>query len=196
MAPPNLRGEGKKVQSPWLFRFLKAPSPIRPWLKVRMPTFGLSDGETEAALRYFAAVDHKQVPYTFFDRSTLDPTLVKAGELLTSPDYLQCFSCHVRGTQMPQGAPDSWAPNLAMAAQRLYPEWVLAWIHDPQKLLPGTKMPSFYADPDAQDGPPDILNGDDELQMRALRDYVMSIGLPEATKPAQVAGVEHPAATQ
>jgi mono/diheme cytochrome c family protein len=194
-APPNLRGEGKKVQSPWLYRFLKAPSPIRPWLKVRMPTFGLSDAETETVLRYFAALDHKDVPYTYADRTTLDPTLVKAGELLTSPDYMQCFSCHVRGTQMPQGEPDSWAPNLAMAATRLYPEWILEWLHDPQKLLPGTKMPSFYADPNAPDGPPDILNGDDEMQMRALRDYVVSIGLPEAQKAPQVADAHTAGAT-
>jgi mono/diheme cytochrome c family protein len=189
MAPPNLRGEGKKVQSPWLYHFIKAPSPIRPWLKIRMPTFGLSDAETETVLRYFAALDQKDVPYTYVDRSTLDPTLVKAGEQLTSPDYLQCFTCHVRGNQMPPGEPDGWAPNLAMAWERLYPEWILEWLHDPQKLLPGTKMPSFYADPNATDGPPDVLNGDDELQMKALRDYVISIGLPTA-KPTQVAGTE------
>jgi len=191
MAPPNLMGEGKKVQSPWLFKFLQHPTPIRPWLQVRMPTFGLSNEETETLLRYFAAIDHKDVPYTFVDRSTLDPNLVKAGEQLTSPDYLQCFSCHVRGNQMPQGDKDGWAPDLAMASQRLYPEWVLEWIHDPQKQLPGTKMPSFYSDPDNPDGPPDILNGDDEMQMRALRDYVMSIGLP----PAQVAEANKPTTT-
>jgi hypothetical protein len=90
---------------------------------------------------------------------------------------------------MPPGEPDGWAPNLAMAWERLYPEWILEWLHDPQKLLPGTKMPSFYADPNATDGPPDVLNGDDELQMKALRDYVISIGLPTA-KPTQVAGTE------
>jgi mono/diheme cytochrome c family protein len=188
-APPNLLGEGKKVQSAWLYRFLKAPTTIRPWLKIRMPTFGLSDKQDRIFVRYFAALDQKDVPYTYVDRSTLDPELVKAGELLASPEYLQCFSCHVRGTQMPEGDPESWAPNLAMAADRLYPEWVLDWIHDPQKLLPGTKMPSFYADPDNPDGPPDVLGGDDEQQMRALRDYVMSLGLPEA-KPAELAGVK------
>jgi hypothetical protein len=81
-----------------------------------------------------------------------------------------------------------------MAAHRLYPEWILEWLHDPQKLQPGTKMPSFYADPNVPDGPPDILDGDDELQMRALRDYVISIGLGEAP-PAQVAGTRTPSAT-
>jgi hypothetical protein len=167
------------VQSACLFDFLNAPTPIRHWLEVRMPTFGLSDHETETVLRYFAALDKKAVPYTFVDRSTLDPTLVKAGELLASDEYLQCFSCHVRGSKMPEGAPDSWAPNLAMASKRLYPDWILAWLHDPQKLLPGTKMPSFYSDPANPDGPPEVLNGDDDLQMRALRDYVISLGLPE-----------------
>ena len=49
-------------------------------------------------------------------------------------------------------------------------------------------MPSFYGDPENPDGPPDILNGDDEAQMRALRDYVVSLGLPEQQKTAQVAG--------
>jgi mono/diheme cytochrome c family protein len=189
LAPPNLRGEGKKVQSPWLYRFLKAPSTIRPWLQVRMPTFGLSDHETDAVLNYFAALDRKDVPYAFVDQATVRPDLVKAGELLASDEYMQCFSCHVRGNKNPEGPPDSWAPNLAMAAQRLYPDWILEWLHDPQKLLPGTKMPTFYADPANPDGPPDVLNGDDELQMRALRDYVVSLGLPEA-KPTQVAGAE------
>ena len=41
LAPPIIRGEGAKVQSDWLFSFLHAPrsGQIRPWLKVRMPTF-------------------------------------------------------------------------------------------------------------------------------------------------------------
>jgi hypothetical protein len=109
---------------------------------------------------------------------------VKAGELLASDEYLQCFSCHVRGEKFPEGPQDSWAPDLAKAADRLYPDWILAWLHDPQKLLPGTKMPTFYGDPVNPDGPPDVLNGDDDLQMKALRDYVVSLGLKQ--KPAEV----------
>jgi hypothetical protein len=150
-----------------------------------MPTFGFNDEETETLLRYFAAIDRKNVPYTFVDRSTLDPTLIKAGEQLTSPDYLQCFSCHVRGNQMPQGEKDGWAPDLAMASQRLYPDWVLEWIHDPQKLLPGTKMPSFYSDPDNQDGRR-TSERRRQMQMRALRDYVMSIGPHQRRSPRRI----------
>ena len=42
-APPILTGEGWKVQPEWLFGFLKAPIPLRPWLQIRMPTFHFPD---------------------------------------------------------------------------------------------------------------------------------------------------------
>jgi mono/diheme cytochrome c family protein len=189
MAPPNLIGEGQKVQEDWLYNFLKGPTPIRPWLQVRMPTFPLDDPGATTLVRYFAAMDHVNVPFVHIDKAMLRPEYVDAGKQLASKDYLSCFSCHIHGSQNPEGPPDGWAPNLAMAATRLYPDWIVKWIHDPQKLLPGTKMPSFYADPDNPDGPPDILGGNDDEQIVALRDYVISLGLPEmpttpAAKPA------------
>src|SRR5206468_4334347 len=89
-----------------------------------------------------------------------------------------CFSCHQRGAQKPQGPPEGWAPDLALAHVRLSPEWIVKWLHDPQKVMPGTKMPSFFPG-----GPPDVLGGDDEAQIRALRDYILSLGMPEAPPP-------------
>ena len=49
LAPPIIQGEGAKVQSDWLFAFLRAPKTgqIRPWLEVHMPTFGFSDRGAE-----------------------------------------------------------------------------------------------------------------------------------------------------
>ena len=188
LAPPILNGEGGKVQGDWLFGFVKNPGAvhIRPWLQVRMPTFGLSDGEAAGAIAYFEALDDVHVPYVHLERASLDPANVEAGKLLTSKDYFDCFNCHQRGAQKPQGPPEGWAPDLAMAHRRLNPEWIVKWIRDPQKLMPGTKMPSFYPG-----GPPDVLGGDDEAQMRALRDYIISLGLPEtpAASPQQAAGV-------
>ena len=63
LAPPILQGEGEKVQAAWLFGFVKAPVPIRPWLKVRMPTFGLSDVEANEVVGYFETLDHVVVPF-------------------------------------------------------------------------------------------------------------------------------------
>jgi mono/diheme cytochrome c family protein len=186
LAPPILQGEGEKVQAEWLFTFVKAPSPIRPWLAVRMPTFGLSDEEANAIVEYFGALDRVDVPFVHIERAAFSRENVEAGKLLTSKDYFDCFSCHQRGAEKPQGPPEGWAPDLSLAHARLNPEWIVKWIRDPQKLMPGTKMPSFYPG-----GPPDVLGGDDEAQMRALRDYIVSLGLPAepAPSPHQAAGV-------
>jgi hypothetical protein len=53
----------------------------------------------------------------------------------------------------------------------LRPDWIIKWLHDPQKVQPGTKMPSFYPG-----GPDDILGGKEDAQITALRDYIMSLG--------------------
>jgi mono/diheme cytochrome c family protein len=185
LAPPILAGEGEKVQADWLFSFVKAPTPIRPWLKVRMPTFHLSDHEANEVVEYFGALDHVEVPFVHLEKAAFARDSIEAGKLLTSKEYFDCFSCHQRGAQKPQGPPEGWAPDLALAAQRLNPDWIVDWIRDPQKMMPGTKMPSFYPG-----GPPDVLGGDDEAQIRALRDYIVSLGFSEpAPSPQQAARV-------
>jgi len=42
-APPNLRGEGNKVRPPWLGEFLQNVKPLRPLVKMRMPSFPLAE---------------------------------------------------------------------------------------------------------------------------------------------------------
>ena len=185
LAPPILNGEGNKVQADWFFNFVKHPVPIRPWLKVRMPTFGLSDQEANTVVGYFLAQDHVEVPFVHIERTALHQDSIDAGKLLMSKDYFDCFSCHQRGAQKPQGPPEGWAPDLTLAYQRLNPEWIVKWITDPQKLMPGTKMPSFYPG-----GPPDVLGGDEPAQIRALRDYILALGLPDTQpSPQQAASV-------
>ena len=63
MSPPPLFQEGLKVQTPWLYRFLKDPSPIRRTTVLRMPRFNLNDDEAQALANYFAAVDRAEYPY-------------------------------------------------------------------------------------------------------------------------------------
>jgi len=178
MAPPLLEvgefHEGEKVRHDWLSNFLENPVPIRPWLKVRMPTFGLSDKEASAIVAYFSVLAKKRYPYELPRKYPLAPDLVQAGALLASPDYLNCFNCHQQGDKKPEGPPEGWAPDLAMATSRLNPDWIVKWIKDPQKVQPGTKMPTFF--PDENSGPDDILEGNEERQILALREYLMSLG--------------------
>jgi mono/diheme cytochrome c family protein len=170
-APPPLNGEGEKVQSPWFFSFLKAPFPLRPWLQIRMPTFGLSDDHTNDLVAYFNGLSKVGIPYAYVDDGKIPREHIDAAKILVSKDYFNCFSCHVQGGKTPEGPKEGWAPDLAMARQRLNPNWILKWIKDPQKVQPGTKMPSFYPG-----GPDDVLGGKEDLQIQALRDYLLTLG--------------------
>jgi mono/diheme cytochrome c family protein len=176
LAPPLLNGEGAKVQPDWLYGFIQQPIPLRPWLKVRMPTFGLTDVETNAVVEYFLAQDKIQIPFVYVNDAALPNEYVDAGKALASPEVFNCFSCHQRGEIKPEGPPEGWAPDLALARHRLNPDWILAWIRNPQALMPGTKMPQFFnVEDDVPDGPEDVLGGNEPKQIEALRDYVLTL---------------------
>ncbi len=175
-SPPNLIGEGKKVQTQWLFHFIGDPITIRPWLKVRMPTFPLTESQKNILIRYFSFLDHQDFPFVESSLPKMTSKELHAAKILFSKDYFSCVSCHIIGSKLPEGSPDSWAPNFALAKERLKPDWIIQWLMDPQALLPGTKMPTFF-DPEYFDesGPDDIFGGDENKQIKALRDYVLSI---------------------
>ncbi len=170
--PPSLDGEGKKVQPDWLFRFMKDPFIIRPWLRVRMPTSYLSDEEAIIMERYFSKLARQEFKYEYVEDKEMPEEELRAAQLLFSKDYFNCFSCHQMGDKSPEGSPEGWAPDLALARRRLKPEWVTEWIKDPQKIEPGTRMPAYY--PDAY--PDDILGGDPDKQIEVMNDYMMSLG--------------------
>jgi hypothetical protein len=68
------------------------------------------------------------------------------------------------------------APDLTKARGRLKPEWIVDWLRDPGKIQEGTRMPTFF--PDGQTPLPEVLGGDAEKQMVAIRDYLLTIGKP------------------
>ncbi len=59
-APPWLRGQGSKIQFPWLYGFFQNVETLRPWLKVRMPSFNLSEEETSTLVQYFAGITRQE----------------------------------------------------------------------------------------------------------------------------------------
>ncbi len=182
--PPSLEGEGSKVQSRWLFDFLHQPEIIRPWLKARMPTFNLSESDNNDLVSYFSYLDRASFPFQTVVNPMLEGPFFEAGHELFSPEVFNCGTCHIQGDQLPPGTPDRWAPNLAMSARRLKPDWITAWLRDPQAISPGTKMPTYF-DPNFFDesGPPHILDGNENAQILALRDYTLAIGVLQPSAP-------------
>lgn len=170
-APPFLLPEGSKVQEPWLHQFLSGPTPIRPWLKIRMPTFGLTDDEIGTITRYFLALHKRDLELRDYQAIPTDAVYVSTGKKLFE-DY-QCLSCHTTG-KIPEGkSPSDLAPNLALAKNRLKPEWILDWIARPDSIQPNTRMPNFFPDMVAADST--ILGGSARAQIKALRDYLWTI---------------------
>jgi cytochrome c2 len=169
--PPNLNTEGFKTQPLWLHPFLKDPSivKLRPWLTARMPTFHFNEQQAGTIERYFSALDKVDYPFINTDVDTDAETLKAGAELF---EKAKCQSCHPTSNAIPPGkAPEDLAPNLQLAHERLRPDWVLQWIADPQKIFPGTRMPSFFAQ--GQPNPfPEIFGGDSKKQIKALRDHL------------------------
>ncbi|MBT3583383.1 MAG: c-type cytochrome, partial [Halobacteriovoraceae bacterium] len=166
--PPRLVGQGHRVQANWLHHFLDNVYPIRPWLKVRMPSFNLSNVEKNKLVEMFQA---KSKQHTFEAASSSVDW--KPGEKAGAKALfksLDCASCHTTGFN----SEDPTAPNLYYAKKRLRASWIKKWLSDPQKIMEGTAMPNFWEDGESTDEV--IFGGDKEKQIDALTKYLLEIG--------------------
>jgi len=166
LAPPVLNGEGEKVQSNWFFSFLKAPVPIRPWLELRMPTFGFSDEHANQLVVSSTGLPKLKSPMrtSMIRRSHPIISTPQSSSFLKTTSLFQLSQT---GRQEPEGPVDGWRGS-DFGPPTAHPNWILKWLKDPQKVQPGTKMPSFYPG-----GPDNILGGKEDLQIEALRDYLI-----------------------
>jgi mono/diheme cytochrome c family protein len=170
LGPPMLTPEGARVQPDWLYAFLRGPITIRPWLNVRMPTFGLDDPNLNGVIRYFGAVSNTMGPFQTHEPMVRTAATTDGGKQLF--ELLKCQQCHVLGA-IPKDQPTSnLAPDLRMASERLQPDWILQWLKKPSDILPGTRMPAFWPDYPKSFYPQ--LGGDAETQIRAIRDHLMT----------------------
>ncbi|HKY22855.1 MAG TPA: c-type cytochrome [Vicinamibacterales bacterium] len=169
LAPPLLTPEGAKVQPDWLYAFLQGPITIRPWLDVRMPTFGLDDRRWNGIINYFQATGRSTEQFRTYDHQQLTQMAAPGRELF---ELLQCQKCHVLGAIRPDQDRASLAPDLRMAHERLKPEWVLDWLRNPSRIQPGTRMPQFWPTPPYPKSSFPQLGGDADTQIRAIRDYL------------------------
>lgn len=185
--PPNLSTQGQKTQPEFLRMFLKDPGAmkVRWWLDTRMPTFNFTEHQIAAIGKYFARLD--KVDWGWID-SEVQTTAenVAAGKQLF--DKIQCGKCHptTPGSTSPAlaapggGQTGGPAPNLSGVHNRLRPDWVARWVTQPSAIDPTTRMPDFFKK-DEKTGQrksdyPEILGGNVDAQVKALRDYVYSLG--------------------
>lgn len=166
-APPRLVDEGHRVQAGWLFNFLGNVTPIRPWLKVRMPTFNLTNDEKNKLVAMFQAKSRQE---TFLAKAGVKWLPGERAGAVKLFESLACISCHATGFN----SDEATAPDLHLAAKRLRPSWIKLWLNEPQKILEGTVMPSFWEDGESTDT--DVFGGDANKQMDALVKYIIELG--------------------
>jgi mono/diheme cytochrome c family protein len=170
LGPPMLTPEGARVQHDWLYAFLQAPITIRPWLDVRMPTFGLDDPNLNGVIQYFGAVSNRMGAFRTPEIVSASDTTAAGRQLF---DLLRCQQCHVLGQIPPDQPTSNLAPDLRMAFERLQPDWILDWLRNPAIILPGTRMPAFWPEYPKSYYP--HLGGEAEAQIRAIRDHLLTL---------------------
>jgi len=170
LGPPLLTPEGARVQPDWLYAFLRGPITIRPWLNVRMPSFGLDDRSLNGLVRYFGAVSNTVGP---FQTHAVAAAVAEGPAAKQLFETLKCQQCHVLGA-IPKDQPTAnLAPDLRMASDRLNPDWIAEWLRKPSDILPGTRMPAYWPDYPTSFYPQ--LGGDAASQIRAIRDYLLTL---------------------
>jgi hypothetical protein len=208
--PPPLMGQGRKVQSPWLYEYLLDPTTIRPAAIMKMPRFPLSPPEAERLAQYFALVDGGEYPYSVVPqqgesyveavRQRYDDRLAQlssesgatvegdhfddAIRIVLGEDY--CVKCHLIGDFSPGGSRFVIAPNLANVHRRLRPDYLRQWIADPTIAQPYTTMPVLipYTEGSDHEGgvPQELYHGTSTEQLDAVVDLLLNFDRYSAEK--------------
>jgi hypothetical protein len=175
--PPDLSGVGFKLTTAWLREVLHEGGHARPYLTARMPQYGEAAlGELEAGLARSVGV----IPNTDALEPRATDEAVRTGRTLMAHENLGCMTCHVYADYPPSGTPGL---SITAFGERLRYEWYRAFMQNPQRFIPGSRMPDFGTG--GRSSLLTVLDGDLARQADALWCY---FGLGELMPPPE--GVE------
>ncbi|MET0626492.1 MAG: c-type cytochrome [Pyrinomonadaceae bacterium] len=169
---------------------------VRTYLRVRMPTFNFSPNELRTLVRFFLAVSAQQEPYIKQQLEPLTPAERDLARALFTSQAAPCLKCHMTGDAGHDAT--ATAPNFLQAGERLKEDWTFRWLLDPQRIMPGTAMPSALF---KRDGERWVFNGPlppsaDEYKgdhARLLVRYMLSLTPEEQARARSVQPAQAPA---
>jgi len=178
VSPPPLTGVGHKLRTPWLKQVLVQAGRARPWMRLRMPQFGEANVghlPDELAGLEGAELDDQ------INKVPLTSAKIEAGRSLIGKQAFGCISCHDLAGIANSG---TRGPDLALMNQRVRYAWYRRWLEEAQRMQPGTRMPTIFANGKSQLDA--ILRGSADAQAEAMWAY-LSLGpelpLPEGLDP-------------
>jgi mono/diheme cytochrome c family protein len=164
MLGPDLTNIGTKVTREWIYKWLKDPRTVTDAegnVKIdgvdtdpRMPKFQLTDLELRALSAYLSAQRVKKL-----EPARISIAIAKTGEAAdrgqTRYNQIFCVTCHAiaveRGGETKLIGGDI-GPELTKVGSKVKPEWLAAWLRDPQGYLEHTRMPRYqWSDKDLYD---------------------------------------------
>ena len=162
--PPPLDGVGAKLNPEYVKQILDKGADDRPYMHTRMPGFGSANvghlTNAFAALDKLPAVD----PVTFAESAS---KVKSAGRHMVGAQAFGCIKCHTFAGNKAEGVQGI---DMTLMPKRLKRDWFHAYCVDPQKVRPGTRMPTAW--PGGQSVLPAILDGAAATQVEAIWVYL------------------------
>jgi mono/diheme cytochrome c family protein len=162
MLGPDLNNIGTKVSRQWIYKWLKEPRTVTDssgnvtvngyeteGATPHMPQFRLSEQELRSLSGYLSMLRSKPVQPYHFDAHLVaagrkQPDLADLGEIRFRQMF--CSTCHslavTRAGETKLIGGDI-APELTKVGSKVNPDWLIAWLRDPQAFLPHSKMPRY-----------------------------------------------------
>ena len=160
MLGPDLSNVGNKVKRQWIYKWLKEPHTIvdasgntvvdgyEMEEEPRMPQFRLSDQEIRALSAYLMTLkSHAIEPRKL---ATDSPSNQNGSDLADQGEVrfrqMFCTTCHslavTQGDETKLIGGDI-GPELTKVGSKVNPDWLVAWLRDPQSDLPHALMPRY-----------------------------------------------------
>lgn len=161
MRGPDLSSIGTKVSREWIYKWLKEPRTItdkdgnvtvngyETEDEPRMPKFRLTEAELVGLTAYLSAQKAMALPAYKISPAVVaswskNPELASQGELRFRQMF--CSTCHslavTRAGETKLIGGDI-GPELTKVGSKVNPDWLIAWLRDPESYLPHTRMPRY-----------------------------------------------------
>ncbi|MFQ5450136.1 MAG: c-type cytochrome [Nitrospinaceae bacterium] len=159
---------GERIKASWLFSFLQNPTPVRTWVKVRMPTFNLTDKEVRDLTAYFEALAPMEIKYEAGINLEKENKIIQLGSEIVN--YMDCGKCHDDGAK---------GIDFSIASERLRQDWIPRWLERTRELIPWTRMPAHWdkkGDKFVVKKKFELLKqvGDLDDQLEAIKDFIVA----------------------
>jgi mono/diheme cytochrome c family protein len=167
VVPPPLTGVAHKLRTPWLREVLTKATRARPWMSLRMPQFGPAN--VGKLPEHLAALEGTACDETIHTVPRTEAA-VAAGRRLVGKTAFACASCHDLA-----GTPGSGTrgPDLASMNRRVRYDWYRRWLEQPQRVAPGTLMPSLFTN--GRSPLDSVLGGSADAQAEAMWAYLTGV---------------------